>query len=147
MVLLWPWHMIDTWPNVAPALCHHHKCVQVHVFVGSWLTRALHSVSQLVFTVHLPFCGPNRVHSFFCHLLLVIKLACTDTHSEVLMLSDSSLMAMCLVLFAGLLHGHPGHCAAAFLSGHGQGKGLPDCPHSRSNPLLWALHLHLCLAY
>ncbi|XP_047653470.1 olfactory receptor 4K15-like [Phacochoerus africanus] len=63
--------------------------------VGSWLIGVLHSVSQLVFTVNLPFCGPNQVDSFFCDLPLVIKLACTDTFTlEVLMLSDSGLMAM-----------------------------------------------------
>lgn len=70
------------------------KCISL--VVGSWLTGALHSVSQLVFTVHLPFCGPNGVHSFFCYLPLVIKLACTGTFTlEVLMLSDSGLMATC----------------------------------------------------
>lgn len=63
--------------------------------VGSWLIGVLHSVSQLVFTVNLPFCGPNQVDSFFCDLPLVIKLACTDTFTlEVLMLSDSGLIAM-----------------------------------------------------
>lgn len=71
-----------------------HKCISL--VVGSWHTGVLHSVSQLVFTVYLPFCGPNRVDSFFCDLPLVIKLACTDTFTlEVLMLSDSGLMAMC----------------------------------------------------
>ena len=71
-----------------------HKCISL--VVGSWLTGVLHSVSQLVFTVYLPFCGPNRVDSFFCDLPLVIKLACTDTFTlEVLMLSDSGLKAMC----------------------------------------------------
>ncbi|XP_020772043.2 olfactory receptor 4K15-like [Odocoileus virginianus] len=73
------------------------KCVSL--VVGSWLIGVLHSVSQLVFTVNLPFCGPNRVDSFFCDLPLVIKLACTDTFTlEVLMLSDSGLMAMCSFL-------------------------------------------------
>ena len=71
-----------------------HKCISL--VVGSWHTGVLHSVSQLVFTVYLPFCGPNRVDSFFCDLPLVIKLAYTDTFTlEVLMLSDSGLMAMC----------------------------------------------------
>ncbi|CAN0539268.1 unnamed protein product [Rangifer tarandus platyrhynchus] len=73
------------------------KCVSL--VVGSWLIGVLHSVSQLVFTVNLPFCGPNRVDSFFCDLPLVIKLACTDTFTlEVLMLSDSGLMATCAFL-------------------------------------------------
>ncbi|KAM6202978.1 olfactory receptor 4K15-like [Rhynchocyon petersi] len=63
--------------------------------LGSWIIGVLHSVSQLVFTINLPFCGPNTVDSFFCDLPLVIKLACTDTYIlEILMLSDSGLMAM-----------------------------------------------------
>ncbi|XP_006877215.1 PREDICTED: olfactory receptor 4K15-like [Chrysochloris asiatica] len=63
--------------------------------VGSWLIGVLHSISQLAFTVNLPFCGPNKVDSFFCDLPLVIKLACTDTYVlQILMLSDSGVMAM-----------------------------------------------------
>ncbi|XP_007956414.1 olfactory receptor 4K3-like [Orycteropus afer afer] len=70
-----------------------HKCIGL--VVGSWLIGILHSVSQMVFTVNLPFCGPNKVDSFFCDLLLVIKLACTDTYMlEILMLTDSGLLAM-----------------------------------------------------
>ncbi|XP_007956413.1 olfactory receptor 4K15-like [Orycteropus afer afer] len=70
-----------------------HKCIGL--VVGSWLIGVLHSVSQLVFTVNLPFCGPNKVDNFFCDLLLVIELACTDTYMlEILMLSDSGLLAM-----------------------------------------------------
>ncbi|XP_037691057.1 olfactory receptor 4K3-like [Choloepus didactylus] len=68
------------------------KCTGV---VGSWITGVLHSVSQLVFIVNLPFCGPNNVDSFFCDLPLVIKLVCTDTYLlQILMLSDSILMAV-----------------------------------------------------
>ncbi|XP_007956402.1 olfactory receptor 4K3-like [Orycteropus afer afer] len=84
------------------AICHPlqyaaimsvRKCTGL--VVGSWLIGVLHSVSQLIFTVNLPFCGPNKVDSFFCDLPLVIKLACTDTYMlDILMLSDSGLMAM-----------------------------------------------------
>ncbi|XP_003418745.2 olfactory receptor 4K3-like [Loxodonta africana] len=75
------------------AIMSVHKCSGL--VVGSWLTGVLHSLSHLVFTVNLPFCGPNKVDSFFCGLPLVIKLACTDTYTlEILMLSDSGLMGM-----------------------------------------------------
>lgn len=68
------------------------KCTSL--VVGSWLIGVLHSLSQLVFIVNLPFCGPNKVDSYYCDLPLVIKLACTNTFTlEVLMLSDSGLMA------------------------------------------------------
>nr|XP_010599307.1 olfactory receptor 4K15-like [Loxodonta africana] len=75
------------------AIMSVHKCT---VFVvGSWLIGVLHSVSQLVFIVNLPFCGPNKMDSFFCDLPLIIKLACTDTYIlEILMISDSDVMAM-----------------------------------------------------
>ncbi|XP_049753436.1 olfactory receptor 4K15-like [Elephas maximus indicus] len=70
-------------------------CKCTVLVVGSWLIGVLHSVSQLVFTVNLPFCGPNQVDSFFCDLLLVIKLACTDTYIlEKLTLLDSGLIAL-----------------------------------------------------
>ncbi|XP_007956269.1 olfactory receptor 4K15-like [Orycteropus afer afer] len=63
--------------------------------VGSWLIGVVHSISQFVFIVNLPFCGPNNVDSFFCDLPLVVKLACTDTYVlEILMLSYSEIMGM-----------------------------------------------------
>ncbi|EHB15519.1 Olfactory receptor 4K3 [Heterocephalus glaber] len=75
------------------AIMNAHRCIGL--VVGCWLIGVLHSISQLVFTVNLPFCGPNKVDSFFCDLPLVIKLACTDTYIlQVLMLSDSGLMGM-----------------------------------------------------
>uniref|UniRef100_A0A4X2LMU9 G-protein coupled receptors family 1 profile domain-containing protein n=1 Tax=Vombatus ursinus TaxID=29139 RepID=A0A4X2LMU9_VOMUR len=63
--------------------------------VASWVIGILHSLSQLTFTVNLPFYGPNEVDSFFCNLPLVIKLACVDTYIlEIMMLSDRGLIAM-----------------------------------------------------
>lgn len=61
----------------------------------SWITGFVHSISQIAFTVNLPYCGPNEVDSFFCDLPLVIKLACIDTYIlGILMISDSGLLAM-----------------------------------------------------
>ncbi|XP_076982686.1 olfactory receptor 4K15-like [Tamandua tetradactyla] len=75
------------------AIMSVHKCTGL--VVGSWVIGVLHSGSQLVFTVNLPFCGPNKVDSFFCDLPLIVKLACTDTYVlQTLLLADSGLMAM-----------------------------------------------------
>ncbi|XP_058397092.1 olfactory receptor 4K15-like isoform X1 [Diceros bicornis minor] len=75
-------------------------CKCTGLVVSSWVTGVMHSLSQLAFTVNLPFCGPNIVDSYYCDLTLVIKLACTDTYiPEVLMLLDSGLMGMtCFLL-------------------------------------------------
>ncbi|XP_015335792.1 olfactory receptor 4K15-like [Marmota marmota marmota] len=70
-------------------------CKCTSLVVGSWVIGVIHSLSQLAFTVNLPFCGPNIVDSYYCDLTLVIKLACTDTYiPEVLMLLDSGLMGV-----------------------------------------------------
>nr|XP_006218173.1 olfactory receptor 4K14 [Vicugna pacos] len=66
----------------------------------SWVIGFVHSISQVVFTVNLPYCGPSEVDSFFCDLPLVIKLACMDTYVlGMLMISDSGLLSMsCFLL-------------------------------------------------
>ncbi|XP_014636503.1 PREDICTED: olfactory receptor 4K14 [Ceratotherium simum simum] len=66
----------------------------------SWVIGFVHSISQVAFTVNLPYCGPNEVDSFFCDLPLVIKLACMDTYVlGILMISDSGFLSMiCFLL-------------------------------------------------
>ncbi|XP_032117201.1 olfactory receptor 4K3 [Sapajus apella] len=72
----------------------------VGLVVLSWIVGIFHALSQLAFTVNLPFCGPNEVDSFFCDLPLVIKLACVDTYIlGVFMISTSGMIALvCFVL-------------------------------------------------
>ncbi|XP_072479592.1 olfactory receptor 4F6-like [Notamacropus eugenii] len=48
--------------------------------MSAWAIGLLHSLTQLAFVVNLPFCGPNKVDSFYCDLPRVIKLACIDTY-------------------------------------------------------------------
>ncbi|XP_004422022.1 PREDICTED: olfactory receptor 4K13-like [Ceratotherium simum simum] len=66
----------------------------------SWAIGFIHTTSQMVFTVGLPFCGPNVVDSIFCDLPLVIKLACTETYIlEFLIISQSGLLSLiCFIL-------------------------------------------------
>ncbi|XP_076982685.1 olfactory receptor 4K3-like [Tamandua tetradactyla] len=76
------------------AIMSVQKCTGL--VVGSWVIGVLHSGSQLFFIVNLPFCGPNKVDSFFCDLPLVVKLACTDIYVlQILLLSYSIVMAVC----------------------------------------------------
>ncbi|KAM7239791.1 hypothetical protein CapIbe_009286 [Capra ibex] len=48
--------------------------------VAAWIIGVTHAVSQFVFVINLPFCGPNNVGSFYCDFPRVIKLACIDTY-------------------------------------------------------------------
>ncbi|EHB16705.1 Olfactory receptor 958 [Heterocephalus glaber] len=68
------------------AICHpmqymvimnHRVCTGLTV--GTWLGGCLHA-SVLTFLIfRLPYCGPNKVHSFFCDIPVVLSLACADS--------------------------------------------------------------------
>ncbi|XP_006831900.1 PREDICTED: olfactory receptor 4K15-like [Chrysochloris asiatica] len=80
------------------AIMSVRKCIGL--VVGSWLVGIVHSLSQVAYTVNLPFCGPNKVDSYFCDLPLVINLACIDTYVlQIVTLLDSGVIAMtCFLL-------------------------------------------------
>uniref|UniRef100_G3TRH5 Olfactory receptor n=1 Tax=Loxodonta africana TaxID=9785 RepID=G3TRH5_LOXAF len=70
-----------------------HVCI-ILVLIP-WCVGFIHTVSQLAFTVNLPFCGPNEVDSFFCDLPLVTKLACIDIYVvSLLIVADSGFLSM-----------------------------------------------------
>ncbi|XP_008065227.1 olfactory receptor 4K13-like [Carlito syrichta] len=89
------------------AICKplHYKnilshCVCIRLALLSWTMGFVHTMSQMVFTVTLPFCGPNVVDSFFCDLPRVIKLACTDTYIlELLVIANSGLLSLFCFVF------------------------------------------------
>ncbi|XP_057580765.1 olfactory receptor 4F6-like [Hippopotamus amphibius kiboko] len=52
----------------------------VLLVVAAWIIGVTHAVTQFVFVINLPFCGPNNVGSFYCDFPRVIKLACIDIY-------------------------------------------------------------------
>ncbi|XP_036265174.1 olfactory receptor 4Q3-like, partial [Pipistrellus kuhlii] len=67
-----------------------------------WCGGFIHSITQVILVIQLPFCGPNELDNFYCDVPQVIKLACMDTYVvEVLMVSNSGLLS--LVCFLVLL--------------------------------------------
>ncbi|NWV08131.1 O1509 protein, partial [Ptilonorhynchus violaceus] len=60
-----------------------------------WAGGFLHSIVQTLLTLQLPFCGPNAIHSYFCDVPPVVRLACADTAlTEWLMASNSGLISL-----------------------------------------------------
>ncbi|KAM6180709.1 olfactory receptor 4F21-like [Erethizon dorsatum] len=69
------------------------RCVSF-VALG-WVVGVVHAMFQFSFVVNLPFCGPNKIDSFYCDFPRVIKLACTDgTKFEFVIAANSGFMTM-----------------------------------------------------
>lgn len=67
----------------------------VSFVVTSWIVEIIHTVSQFIFVINLPFCGPNKVDSFYCDFPRVMKLACVDTYKlEFVIIANSEFISM-----------------------------------------------------
>ncbi|XP_045399123.1 olfactory receptor 4F6-like [Lemur catta] len=72
----------------------------VFLVIAAWVIGVIHAVSQFVFVINLPFCGPNTVESFYCDFPRVIKLACMDTYRlEFVVTANSGFISMGTFLF------------------------------------------------
>ena len=54
----------------------------IGLIVTSWVGGFAHSIVQISLLLPLPFCGPNVLDTFYCSVLHVLKLACTDTFTR-----------------------------------------------------------------
>ncbi|KAL1786511.1 olfactory receptor 4K3-like, partial [Sigmodon hispidus] len=80
------------------SIMDRQKCIWL--VLVSWIIGFVHSISQLLLILELPFCGPRVIDSFFCDIPLVVKLACINTHTlKIVINAESSIMATtCFIL-------------------------------------------------
>ncbi|EMP33623.1 hypothetical protein UY3_09245 [Chelonia mydas] len=50
--------------------------------IAIWICGFVYSMLHTFFIARLPFCGPNEINHFFCEIPPLIKLACTDTYNN-----------------------------------------------------------------
>lgn len=80
------------------SIMDRQKCIWLILI--SWIIGLVHSISQLILILELPFCGPRVIDSFFCDIPLVMKLACTDTSTLGIVVNAESgvLATTCFIL-------------------------------------------------
>ena len=61
------------------------RCVLL--VAGSWLATTFHALMHTLLLTRLSFCGPNVIPHFFCDLVPLLKLACSSTYVNDLVLS------------------------------------------------------------
>ncbi|XP_045708107.1 olfactory receptor 1052-like [Phyllostomus hastatus] len=71
------------------------KRICVALVIGSCVGGLINSLTHTIGLVKLSFCGPNVIHHFFCDLPPLLKLSCSDTSmNELLVLIFSGVIAM-----------------------------------------------------
>jgi olfactory receptor len=70
-----------------------NKRVCVLMLLVAWTGGFFHSLVQLLFIYHLPFCGPNVIDNFVCDMYPLLKLACTNTY----------LIGLCMIANGGAI--------------------------------------------
>lgn len=64
-------------PLLYPVHMPHKVCVQL--VTGSYICGSINSIVHTSFTFSLHFCGENRLDHFFCDVPALMKISCTDT--------------------------------------------------------------------
>ncbi|KAM4651139.1 olfactory receptor 5V1-like [Discoglossus pictus] len=95
------------------AICHplsyivimnKRRCIQL--IAGSWIIGAVNSAIHTTLTFTLPFCGV-KINYFFCDAPPLLKLACTDTWKNelvIFLVGDSLLVASFLLTIISYVH-------------------------------------------
>ncbi|XP_004456054.1 olfactory receptor 5T2-like [Dasypus novemcinctus] len=67
-------------PLLYASMMSHKLCSEL--VIVAWVAGALYSAFHTANTFSLPFCGPNVVEHFFCDIPPVMRLSCTDFHTN-----------------------------------------------------------------
>ncbi|XP_027723436.1 LOW QUALITY PROTEIN: olfactory receptor 24-like [Vombatus ursinus] len=131
--------------SYATAMSPQHCILTVAV---SWVVTVIHALLHILLLDRLVFCGPNTIPHFYCDLIPLLKLACSDTHINELMLFLVSgtllvgpflcILVSCIYILLAILKIH---------SQQGKHKAFSNCTSHLSMVSLFyasAIGVYLC---
>ena len=78
VVMAFDWYVAICYPLRYTVILSWGLCTQL--LAGTWACGFFFSLIHTLFTMRLPYCGPNRVNHYFCEGPSVQNLSCLDTH-------------------------------------------------------------------
>ncbi|XP_052051578.1 olfactory receptor 1361-like [Apodemus sylvaticus] len=84
------------------AICHplHYTTKMTHelcalLVLGSWVVAILNALLHTLLMAQLSFCGDNIIPHFFCDVTPLLKLSCSDTHlNELMILTEGTVITV-----------------------------------------------------
>ncbi|XP_030047851.1 olfactory receptor 1-like [Microcaecilia unicolor] len=84
-----------------------NKKLCLSMSAASWTISLLHALLHTLLLYRLSFCKSNEIQHFFCDLAALLKLSCTDTFiNELVIFAEASLLAMLpfLIILISYIH-------------------------------------------
>ncbi|XP_069488856.1 olfactory receptor 10G7-like [Ambystoma mexicanum] len=102
--------------------------VCVRLAVLTWLSGSLHALTHTMLTFRLPFCHSNLIPHFFCDIPPLLKLVCTDTSTnEVVILTNIGVVALGCFLLILISYVHIFHAILQIRNVQGKQKAFSTC--------------------
>ena len=117
------------------AICHplHYTTIMsqtvcVSLVLGSWVIACACALWHTLLLAQLSFCADNTIPYFFCDLAALLKLSCSDTSLNQLVIFTAGLTAIMLPFVCILVsYGHIGATILRVPSAKGICKALSTC--------------------
>ncbi|XP_059029402.1 olfactory receptor 6M1-like [Mustela lutreola] len=98
------------------------------LLVGSYIGAFLSMLSPAILTAPLIFCGPNKIHHFFCDRAPMLQLACTDISlAEVADFISSAVLLLGSLLLTGVSYTYIVITILRIPTMQGQQKAFSTC--------------------
>nr|XP_033817979.1 olfactory receptor 1F1-like [Geotrypetes seraphini] len=95
---------------------------------GCWTISYLHSLLHTLLMSQLSFCGPNTIDHFFCDLLPLLKLSCSDiSTNEIMIFTEGAILGCSSFLCILISYVHILITILGIRSSEGRHKAFSTC--------------------
>ncbi|XP_078525038.1 olfactory receptor 1f45-like [Lissotriton helveticus] len=127
------------------AICHplHYVRIMtkrfcVSLVVCAWVIVSLHSSLHSVLASKLYYCGSNKIHHYFCDIPPLLKLSCSDTTiNELVLFTETPLIVLIPLLSILISYGQITVVILKIKSSDGRRKAFSTCFSHLSSTVLF----------